>query len=166
MEFKTLTVGEKICEPSQDMMQFDIQDSGGILWAKYRKPTAKEIRNFKNGVPQFRYVVIDGVIYFLCRFGTGNWMEAPFHQEASFASKLPNPPEGQGMALHVLLVDASTGILRVQKIIGLSTHFTKELVQDILNQPIMSIQDYYAAVERAHAKYSVNMMVEMAAHAN
>lgn len=166
-QFLKVEVGQKILPPGKDQIQFDLTDSGAILLAQMRKPTSAEVRGYKNGVPQFRYIVINGVIYFLSRFGTLNWTDAPFHRDMAVnATKLPNPQEGEGLAVHVMLVDAATGVLKTQRVIGLSTKFTRELVEDILKQPIMRQSQYLASVNSTYARYSTADMVVMSEHEN
>mgnify|MGYP001623144139 CR=1 FL=1 len=166
-KFMKVEEGQKILPPGKDQIQFDLTDGGAILLAQMHKPTAAEARAYKNGVPQFKYTVIDGVLYFLSRFGTLNWTDAPFHRDLAVnATKLPNPKDGEGLGVHVMLVDAATGILKVQRLIGLSTQFTRDLVEEIVKQPIMSRSQYLASVNATYARYSTRDMVEMAEHEN
>lgn len=161
-------VGKKVCEPcATDTIQFDIQDDGALFVAKLGRPTNEEVQEFKKGKPQFKFLQLDGVIYVLAKYGSLEWMEAPFHRDAAInTTKLPNPQDGEGLSLHIMLIDASTGVLKAQRLIGLSTQFTKKLVDAILKQPPMTYSQYIASVNKAHMKYTIDQMVGLAKETN
>lgn len=158
-------VGKKVCNPcTTDTIQFDIQDSGALFVTKLGNPTKKEIQEFEKGKPKFKFLQIGGIIYFLAKFGSLGWMEAPFHRDLSLATKLPtDPTEGRGLNVHVMLIDASTGILKVQRIVGLQTEFTRKLTAAIINQPsFKTAADYNRSILMTHMQYTIDQMADMA----
>lgn len=162
-------VGKKVCSPcATDTIQFDIQDGGALFVAKLGNPTKDEIQEFKQGNPQFKFLQLDGVIYFLAKFGSLEWMEAPFHRDLSSATKLPtNPPEGTGLNVHVMLIDAATGVLTVQRIVGLQSEFTRQLTAAIINQPSFKTRESYdRSVLITHMQYSIDQLANMAKNEN
>lgn len=162
MEFKKFSVGEKVCDPIRwDESIFEITDGGAILMLKFQHPTSKEKNNIKSGVAQFKAVSIDGVVFFLCRFGTAPWIDAPYSKSLS-NSKITRSPDGCGLSLHVMLIDSSTGVLVAQRLIGLNAQFTNDLADIINLQPYFPDRDaYLQLVNRIYSKYSTEDMVQM-----
>jgi hypothetical protein len=69
--------------------------------------------------------------------------------------------DGQGIGLNVILVEASTGILLVQRLVGLSTRFSRELRSAILRQleQPFSKADYEATIQRTYTNYSTKKLL-------
>lgn len=154
-------VGTQVCMPSNDSVQFEITDGGAMLILKFSRPTSKEKRDFKNGVPQFAFTVVNDIIFFLSRFGTGSWMDAPYYRKLSSidVSKLTVPQSPMGLSLHAMLIDASNGVLVAQKMIGLPTELSQNLVIAIQNQP--EIPDYDVRLTTTMAMYNTDDLVSM-----
>ena len=74
-------------------------------------PTAQEVRDVRCGVTQFAFLHQQHVIFFLYRFGTMSWSDAPFsiHLISASYHQLPPPSIGPGARalLRIILVDAS-----------------------------------------------------------
>lgn len=162
MEFVKFSVGEKVCDPIRgDASIFEITESGAILMLKFQRPTSKEKNNIKSGVAQFKAISIDGVVFFLCRFGTASWIDAPYSKSLS-QSTITRPTDGKGLSLHILLIDASTGVLVSQRIVGLTTQFTNALADMIELQPYFSNHSAYLdLINQIYSKYSTEDMVQM-----
>lgn len=127
------------------------------------RPTAKEKNAFRSGVPQFDLVVVDGVIFFLSRFGTLNWMDSPFNRHLYSDNRilqLEEPGPTQGYSLHVMLIDSVTGVLVHQRLIGLDHDLSMRLRDAIINQPV--IPDYDQRVRNVMARYSTKDLVTLA----
>lgn len=152
-----------MCSPSDDEVIFEMTDGGGILLIKFGSPSAAEKRAVKNGSAQFKLIEVDGIIFFLSRFGTMNWMDAPFHRD--LAKEYVRPNEGEGLSLHIMLVDARTGILAAQRIIGLQTAFSNALLDMIEEQPAIDAA-YNLTISKIHGKYTTNDLVEMSSVEN
>ena len=164
--FTSYVVGEHVCTPCPDGAVFDLTSDGALLLLKLGNPTAKEKREFKNGLPQFKFADVDGVIFFLSRFGMLNWMDSPYNRALSQYT-LERPTEGYGLALHAMLIDAATGILCAQKIIGLSTQFTNDMLTAVYNQPNLgSRSEYNMRIARIMDLYTTDQIVEMAVSKN
>ena len=133
--------GQKITNPSADGVLFDLSDSGATLLIAMRNPTAEEKRAFKSGVQQFRFAVVHDIIFFLCRFGAQPWMDAPYYKHLSRPFHIDLPAEGQGIAMHAMMVDATTGILIAQKLIGLPHDLSVKLLQAVDAQPQIEYYD-------------------------
>lgn len=162
MDYTVFKVGEQVCSPSADGVIFDIQESGAVLQVRFRKPTAKEKREFKNGKAQFKVVVINGLIFVLSRFGVGNWMDSPFSKYKCMmdVTQYQRPEPGQGIAVHALLIDASTGVLVAQKLIGMDYDSSIKLLDAATYENPHA--NYDAELAAIYARYSTNDMVRMA----
>lgn len=163
MNFQAFEVGRKVCQPThKDESIFDVTEGGAILLLKFRKPSSKEKNSVKSGVASFRAVMLDGVVFFLARFGTGNWIDAPYNRYTS-PGEVPPVLDGSGIMLHVMLIDADTGILVAQRVIGLSTEFTKSFRDLVEVEPeYHSMVEFQNRINTIYSRYSTNQMVEMA----
>ena len=159
-------VGSVVCAPSTDGVLFDTTASGAVLLLKMQRPTRKEVREFKNGRAKFRFIVKNGIIFFLSKFGTLPWMDAPYHwMYAHFdGGWMEFPVEGTGIALHTMLIDAATGVLVAQKLIGLPTDFSRRLITAIQNQP--EVKNYYQQAGWVQAMWTTEQLVKESEHEN
>lgn len=137
-------------------------DGAFMLTCAFDRPTAKEKKAFKSGVPQFDLVVVNGIIFFLSRFGTLNWMDSPFNihlYPANRILQLKKPGPTQGYGLHVMLIDSSTGILVHQRLIGLEHDLSTRLYDAIIHQPM--IPNYNQQVQLTMAQYTTRNLVAL-----
>lgn len=147
-------VGNQILPPGPEGTLFELTSGGPILVIKYFKPTASERRSVKNDVFQIKLSIVDDVIFILFRFGIGQWMDAPYNAKLS-NYELYAPQEGYGLLLHIMLVDASTGVLQVNRAIGLSTEFSTLLLHAATQQPYLgTLQEYNARIARIYSRLS------------
>lgn len=162
MNYTSLVVGEKIEAPENDNVKFDALDDGLLLKLKFTNPTAKEKQAIKNGETSFKITIIDGIIFFLSRFGDLNWTDAPFHRDLSSASSIAIPNNDKdGLSLHVLLINAATGVLMSQRIIGLSNQFSRQLVAAILAQQSIDLHTYQLVIDDIFARYTTDQLVSL-----
>lgn len=159
-QYQIFEVGRQIIPPGPEGTLFEIDASGPMLVLKYNRPTASERRSIKSDVFRIRLAVVEGVIFLLFRFGTGQWMDAPYNARLSQYT-LTAPPEGMGLLLHIMLVDSSTGILQVNRAIGLSTEFSRLLLHAAAQQPELGPpEEYYAHVAQICAHLSTTELLE------
>ena len=152
-------VGKQVMDPGYDGVIFDVADDGATLVIRMCAPASKEKQAFKSGL-SLRYKVVDGIIFILIRIGTMQWMDAPYY--VGFSPNLTRcfelPKNGEGLAVHALLVDGNTGILVDQKMIGLTTDGSLKLIKSIEDQEV--IPDYNIRLQRIYAQYSTDDMVK------
>lgn len=159
-EYSCYKVGDQVIPPCGDGVRFDLTSGGAVLMIQMGKPTSKEKNDFKNGVPQFSLTVVDDIIFFLCRFGTGPWMEAPYNRYLSKPFDLSVPQNAnEGIGIHAMLIDASTGVLVAQKIIGLEHSLSVKLLEAVAVQP--EIPDYDRRLQRVFATMSTQQILEV-----
>ncbi len=91
--------------------------------------------------------------------GLEKWSDSPFsimmYENIGFDWSEPIT-EGMGLALYIVLVDAGTGILLAQRIIGTSTDFALELRAAIFRQHEhpFSKKAYYTKIEETYNNYT------------
>lgn len=166
-QFTKFEVGQQVCSPSQDGIQFDFTDAGATLLVKFSSPSSKEKQAIKNGAAQFKFVVKENILFFLARFGTEHWIDAPFHTDYCLAQNLELPAEGMGCTLHIILVDAATGVLVVQRLIGLSTSFSVHLLEAAMALvPNVSKMDYAKRLNSVYTQCTTQDLVQEAQYSN
>ena len=160
MSFTVYEKGKPTGLQGPDGVIFDVANSGAMLVIRMDRPTAKEKKEFERGI-SMRFAVVDDIIFILVRMGLYNWMDAPYHKMYSRnLSHLEMPQDGEGLAVHILLVDGASGILVNQKIISLSTELTRALFTAIINQPV--IDDYESRLMKIFGQYTTNDLLEIA----
>lgn len=96
----------------------------------WRSPRAAEVREFKQGACEFALVVQQPVILLLFRIGNAapDWSDAPYSIHLVSEAERVVPPPAQMAEPHAVLVihlvDAATGILRVNRVVTWSPAFT------------------------------------------
>lgn len=154
-------VGKK-CFPATrgNSVHFQASDDGLTLLVAFDRPTAKEKGALKK-VPQIKFTVVNDIIFILARFGTEPWIDAPFYSKFSgLTAPIQMPSDTQGLALHYMLVDSSTGVLLHQRLIGLEHDLSYRLAKAINEQP--EIPNYDAVLNVLYNQYSTVQLVEKA----
>lgn len=154
-------VGQAIMQPSADSVRFDLSDDGAILVIAMRNLSDNEKQSFKNGAHQFKFAIANDIIFLLCRFGTMQWMDAPYYKFLSRPFHIDPPKSGMGIAMHALLVEATTGVLVAQKLIGLSHDLSVKLLEAVDAQP--EIHDYSMRLSTTLRLYSTVDLLEQSA---
>ena len=140
-----------------DGVIFDLTDAGGILIVRMSRPTANEKQAFKSGI-SLRFCVVDQIIFVLVRMGTGQWMDAPYYRLLSRnLSSVALPMEGQGLAIHAMLIDGATGVLVAQKLFSPDTNTSARLLAACISQPI--IPDYDSRLRRIFRRYNTRQLL-------
>lgn len=153
-------VGQAIILPTTDSVRFNLTDAGAVLMIAMRNLSAAEKKAFKTGVQQFKFAVANDIIFFLCRFGTLNWMDAPYYKHLSRPFQIERPGEGMGIAMHAMLVEATTGVLVAQKLIGLPHDMSVKLLDAVDAQP--EIPDYNTRLSMTFQCYTTSDLLERA----
>lgn len=147
-------------------VMFEYTKSGPMLIISMRNPTPGEIEAAKSGKLEMALYELKPVIFILVKIkGMGGWMDAPFsirmYDSKGITFDWSEPiNEGQGLAVHIVLVDANSGIVKAQRLIGTSTAFAKGLRAAIMRQyeEPFSVKDYNAAIDRVYSRYSSDDM--------
>jgi hypothetical protein len=139
--------------------QFNFRQSEFELVLFYAGPTISEILAIKDSPVEFALVVQGDVIFLLYRFGTtGRWADAAYSYHlvpAAQQTPVPVLEETSRLLLHLLLVDANTGVIKVIRVVTLSADFSHKLVAAIAAQkerPFNS-DSYDAQIEKMYRQY-------------
>lgn len=132
--------------------EYGYRDGAHVLRLFYNEPTAEEIAAIKTGTAEFRAMAIGPILFFVYRFGTHPWGDAPFswhmlsQQRPADATLPPQLQPGATVVLHIILVDASTGIIRALRIVSLDPTVAQYLHTAIRTQCSQPFdQDVYDA---------------------
>ena len=161
-----LAVGEKYIKfkDNSEGIKFDMSDSGGIITILFNKPTQDEVDNIKNGDLQFGLFIKDGIIFLLTKFGSMQWMDAPYHIALSPAlTRLKEIGEGKGYGINIIFADTSSGEIKVLRYIGLNTKFSRKLKEAIEEQWVNCFNklEYSSKLQQVMNTYSTKDMVRM-----
>lgn len=107
-------------------------------------PTAGEIEGISGAPAEFALAVEGSALFLLSQFGDGTpglgmpWSDTPYSWWLVLAHErqLPNPEPGseERILLHVLLIDATTGILKAMRALTFSPEFSRALINTIRRQ--------------------------------
>lgn len=121
-----------------EVVEYNYRGGEHELRAFLEKPAAGEIAAIKAGACKFGVMVVDPVIFFLYDFGDGKIDgDAPFSMHLVPASERQAPPAlapGQQVLLHVILVDATTGIIKALRVVSMSPAMSAALHEAIKHQ--------------------------------
>ncbi len=150
----------------KDTTFLDFSASGGTLILLMNSPNADERNSVHEGASaEFRYQVIDDVIFMSFKFGSMPWMDAPFCPAIDDNALAPEViPDGQGLAMLLVLADTNNGEIKEIRLMSFSTSFSRDLAKDImrLKNANITLQQYYAVVDSVNRKYSSRDMARMA----
>lgn len=163
---KKYTVGNVYPElkTGTDVVKVDMDDSGLVAYIGFTRPTAKEIRNLNGNEPiKIGLARIDDVAFFLFRFGTLHWMDAPFNVNlARQLTAIPDIPDGTGISMVVCFFDSFSGKMISIRGVSLPTDFSRRLV-DIMKETkndSFDKTDYNRRVLVIQNMYSTNSLVK------
>ncbi len=108
----------------EEQVKFDFLSEGPVLLIFFKSPTEKEVSEINAGKASFRLYEKYNIIFLLSKFGSLEWMDAPYTVHLSDNIVLDIPSDGLGYALNIFLIDAATGIIKAIRLIGLSTKFS------------------------------------------
>jgi hypothetical protein len=132
--------------------------------------TEREVEDVRHGPADFGLLVDGDIIFFLYRFRESiPWSEATSSWRLVRENHkiIPNPDTNSARALLlVVLIDASTGVVRVSRSVWLSREFTRSLhkaLRDRAARPWRGVDSYELQLHAAYRKYrNAALMVELA----
>lgn len=160
MDYQAIKVGDKVIKPCEDGIRFGITDGGAVLVIHYSGLTAKEKKAFKDGV-SIRFAAVNGMIFILARMGALNWDDCPYYRYYFKTEPvLPEIPDGKGLLVQIMLVEASDGTLVSQKILGCETDGSRQFIQAIKKQKKYDQAEYEETLRRTMQLYSTPRLVQ------
>ena len=140
--------------------QYNYRGGEHELLLFWRAPARDEVNDVRKGEAEFALLVEGDVVWLLYRFGNSvRWSDAPFtiHRVPEAERALPTVALGakQRALLHVTLVDAGTGRVKVLRAISLSHEFSIALHEAILAQAatLWDSASYDVQVDAAYERY-------------
>ncbi len=150
MEMKLYHVGKAVCQPCSEGVIFTLSDEAASLQILLQSPTVEEKAAFEQPF-QFRVAIKNDIVFLLVCMGDC-WMDAPIYRWDAPLSTIIYPAAGQGIAIHAMLIDATTGILVAQKLCSPMHTTSMALLTAIQNQP--KIPDVEKRLAYTMANYS------------
>jgi hypothetical protein len=146
----------------QEASWLDYTETGPMLLMAINRPTPKEIEAVKNGRIELALYEKEPVLWFLYKIrGFGPWSDCPFSirlydgkgRSLDWSEEIE---EGAGLGLQIILIDAGTGIVKVLRLTGLPTKFSRELRAMILRQleRPFDAESYHREINRVYARLS------------
>ncbi len=138
------TVGE-IYNPNRrkwpEVIQYNYRGGEHELVLFLNSPTTEEIKDISNGDARFALYAKDSLVVLLFKFGNAiQWSDAPYSYHRLPADQQQRPPEITAkdfVLLHIVLVDAATGVIKALRAIGMPPPFAQALHQSINTQADM-----------------------------
>lgn len=123
----------------QEGNYLDYDKNGFTLYYFLPNITKTEEEGFKTGKYKFALTVMSDILFLLSEFKPGLALsDTPFHfglYQDNRIEYLPKDiPEGEGLALQIIAVDSATGIIKALRLIGLSTKFSRKLIEICVEQ--------------------------------
>ena len=175
MNLRHFEVG-KLFEPGvtsyPEGVKFDFIEGGPVLLLFFAGPTEEEVEAVRGGGFKIGFlesgIIEDNrhkgiIIFLLFRFGRLPWMDAPFSIHLAQRKTPAEVEDGLGYGLQVLLIDAATGVLKVIRLVGLGTEWSRNFRQAILEQEAAGFdwRAYDAEIQRTYKMYKTRDMVDM-----
>ncbi len=144
--------------------RFNFTQDGPVLILFYYNPTKSEIEDIRDGRIEIRFVSRSEMILVLAKFGNQPWLDASYSVHLSEPFVFQEMTETQGFGLHIILVNAATGIIIAMRMVGLSHGFSKELRKAIETQKEMPFNQitYSAKLENLYRNYTTKDLVKIA----
>jgi len=143
---------------------FDFLQNGAVLTLFFDRPTPQEIEDVRSGRFEIGFCEKSGIIFMLFRFGSGQYMDAPYNVHLSRPFTFEDPEPGMGYGLTVFLVDAATGILQAIRYVGLSRDFSnrfQKVVERQKEEPF-NRAEYDAKLNYIYRNYSTRDLLKFA----
>ena len=115
----------------QEGIRMGYDDGGLYLTVCLDRLAEKEIAKLRTGKAEFALYENSGILFLLVHIpGVLDWSDAPFHIGLyEDGRSVPGIPEGAGLALTVYGIEATNGMIKSMRLIGLGTKFSRELVR-------------------------------------
>lgn len=164
--FSMESVGEKFRGgkfKGKEGIKFDVDDSGCNLIITFKSPSNQEIKCIRWDKLKIGYYTEEEAILLLFKFGNMKWMDAPYSVHLSKQlNQIQGIADGIGLPLTVYFVDGNTGILKVMRLLGLPTNFSRELASSIKTQKSMAFDNYRERINLIFSKYTTKELVKLA----
>jgi len=147
--------------PVPEGAQFTFGPSGPHLRLLLVEPTPPELANVRHGAAEFALVRYESVLFFLAKFGDGEWMDAPFsiHIEPPERRALPSEfRPGLHYALYVDVIDPLRQRQHGSRVVTFSPAFSERLHCEVERQLAApsGLADYCRDIGAAYARFPLS----------
>lgn len=162
--FEEIKVGQIVPNlKGKNLIQFDVSDSSCMLSITWPDMSDKESEALSSGKLEVRTLGMGHVLFMLFKFEGLPWVEAPYSPHLSKnLSEFPDIEEGQGLALVVQAAESKTGEVKVLRMIGLPTKFSRTFIktlQEMMADVPESIEAYRMEVSSLQDSYTIDQLV-------
>lgn len=162
-----MQTGSQVCrKESKPCIRLKIYENGYTLLYRLEDISDSVIRDIQYGEPNFRATSVNGIVAFLSRFGGMYWTSCFFHIGFYPDKEIPRQVGREAVPIHVLLVDAKTGILRAQRGAFLNKHLSDALADMISRQERKEPLSWGVLTARVQNLYSTAQLVAKAGMEN
>ncbi len=144
-------------------IKFDFNQAGGFLRIVFHSPLDNEIKEIEQGKIKLGLFEKYGIIFFLIKFGSLSWMDAPYYVGLAKPDELEKlTDEKTGYAVQIVLIDGMTGLVKVLKLIELPHSMSVRLKELIEKQRNTQIRDYNAVLSQIYSRYNTEDLLKKA----
>lgn len=132
-----LSIGDRFPINVYSEAALAFRDNEAMLVLNWADIKSNEVKNVKNGLPQFVVYTQQDIMFLCFRFGTLPWMDVPYtiHLEKGGSYDFDSEIEdGKGYALQVYLIDAVSNKIKAIRLIGLPTELSRKIREVVLAQ--------------------------------
>ncbi|HZK18932.1 MAG TPA: hypothetical protein VFD15_06415 [Clostridia bacterium] len=149
---------------------FEYSELGPVLVFAFGNPAPEEIQAVKKGRVDLALYESPPVLFILHKIqGLEQWSDSPFsirmYDNMGKVFDFGEPiRDGMGLVLHIVLVDADTGVLVAQRIIGTPTEFSRDIRAAILRQieQPFSPESYHRKIDNIYRTFSTKELLRRA----
>lgn len=147
--------------------QIDLNDTGLVLTMYFHGPSESEIKSVREGKFTIGFKKLDSVIFVSIKLGEIPHQTCPYTVHLSKnLSNIKYPNDGEGLPIQIFLINSDTGILEAMRVIGLSTKFSKELLDTVSNQSLeeFDVGKYQDDINANYKKYDDATFMKLCIH--
>lgn len=153
-----------LSHPGREGVIFQYTESGPIMIIAFKRPRENEIKTIQSGDVQMALYTTPSIIFILSKFGSLNWMDAPYSvrlHDNLILDWREQIAEGEGIALQIVLIDADSKIIKAQRMIGCATNFSQEMRKEIERQfeGTFSKEEYKQKLSDIYTRLTTDDMV-------
>jgi hypothetical protein len=148
-----------------ELAQYNFRGGQHELVLFFNQPSRQEIQDVSTGKAEFALYVERSLIILLYQFGQSiHWSDAPYNIHLVPADQRTTAPENETALLHIMLVDASNGIIKAMRVISMPGEFVQALHKAINEQAKLPFKrsDYNGELESLFAGYDSATLAHMA----
>jgi len=142
---------------------FDIKYPHIELIYNMQSPTAKELAAVKAENPfEIRVAEVNDVIFIMTKFGSLNWMDAPYNPNLGDCRLDDIESAALGYGLYFLLTDSPSGVIKHMRLLGLGNSFSAQFRELVYANKAKGIEvfDHDKKYKAVFAGYTTRELAE------